>query len=181
MKTTTSKVAQLRANSLTDLAPFKPAHDSKAPAGLLNQLNNQFDYLDLLSETILPAVVTHTGGELEVRCQSFAQLRQFLLSGTELVSPCPWLPEEVQQRVLERINQSGIARYCKDNEDVTDALILDLIAALERKQGAQRVSALQQFEEQKQKQLLALQPELDARKNKKQKQKIGRASCRERV
>lgn len=171
MKTTTSKVAQLRANSLTDLAPFKPAHDSKAPAGPLNQLNNQFSCLALVPESILPAVVTHTGGELDVRCQSFAQLRQSLLLGTELISPCPWLPEAVQHRVLERINQSGIARYCKDNEDVTDALILDLIAALERKQGAQRALALQQFEEQKQKQLLALQQELDARKNKKQKQK----------
>lgn len=172
MKATTSKVAQLRANSLTDLAAIKPARDFEAPSGLLNQLNNQFGYLNLLPESILPAVVTHTGGELEVRCQSFALLRQSLLLGTELISPCPWLPEAVQHRVLERINQSGIARYCKDNEEVTDALILDLIAALERKQGSQRVLALQQFEDQKQQQLLVLQQELDARRNKKQKQKI---------
>lgn len=137
--------------------------------GFLNQLNNQFSYLDQLPESILPAVVTHAGGELESRCQSFGQLRQALLTGTELVSPCPWLPEPVQQRILERIDQSGIARYCKDNEDVTDALVLDLIAALERKQGTQRLLALQNFEEQKAKQLLALQQELDAQKSKKKK------------
>lgn len=148
-----------------------------SPGGFLNQLNHQFSYIDQLPEFILPAVVTHTGGELEDRCRSFTQLRQALLAGTELVSPCPWLPEPVQQRILERINQSGIARYCKDNEDVTDALVLDLIAVLDRNQGTQRVLALQYFEEQKEKQLLALQQELEVRKSKKQKTKTATLSA----
>lgn len=144
---------------------------------MLHQLDNQFSYIDQLPDSILPAVVTYTGGELADRCRSFTQLRQALLAGTEQVSPCPWLPEPVQQRILERIDQSGIARYCKDNEDVTDALILDLIAALERKQGTQRVLALQHFEEQKEKQLLALQQGVDAQKSKKQKKKSATLSA----
>jgi uncharacterized protein with von Willebrand factor type A (vWA) domain len=141
----------------------------KASGGLLNQLNNQFSYLDLLPESLLPVVITYSGGELEARCQSFAQLRQSLLAGAELISPCPWLPEVVQQRVLERIEQSGIARYCKDNEEVTDALILDLLDALEHKQETQRTLALQHAEDLKQQQLSVLQQELDALSKKKQK------------
>ena len=146
------------------------------PDSLLSKLNNQFSYLEQLPESILPAVVTHMGGDLEVRCQSFATLRESLLAGTELVSPCPWLPEPVQQRVLQRIEQPGITHYCKDNEEVTDALLLDLIAALERKEGAQRVLALQLFEEQKKLQLQSLQQELDARSKKQQKKKTATLS-----
>lgn len=159
---------------MTNLPTFSEApRKATVSGGLLNQLDNKFRYLDMLPESLFPAVVTHTGGELESRCQSFAQLRQSLLTGNELASPCPWLPEAVQERVLQRIEQSGIARYCKDNEEVTDALLLDLIAALERKKGAQRVLALQHFEEQKKQQLLALQQDLDARsKRQKKRQQV---------
>jgi uncharacterized protein with von Willebrand factor type A (vWA) domain len=170
LKVCLKKMMLLRESFVTDLKPLSQVQNARdSSGGLLSRLNNQFGYLDLLPESLTPAIITHSSGELDTRCQSFAQLRQGLLAGTELASPCPWLPSEVQQRVLERIEQSGIARYCKDNEEVTDALILDLLDALERKQGIQRALALQHAEDQKQQQLLALQQELDALSKNKQK------------
>ena len=177
LKVCLKKMMLLKGSFVTDSLPIPAAQSGrKASGGLLNQLNNQFSYLDLLPESLLSAVITHTGGELETRCQSFAQLHQSLLAGNELASPCPWLPSEVQQHVLEKIEQSGIARYCKDNEEVTDALILDLLNALERKQGIQRTLALQHAEDLKQQQLLALQQELNALNKRKKKKPTAQLS-----
>lgn len=156
---------------MTDFASPKPLANSFSSANLLNNLDQQFSYLDALPETIMPAVVTHLGGELEQRCQSFSQLRRALIAGTEIESPCPWLPDVVERRVVQRIEQSGITRYCKDNEEVTDALILDLISALERKQPTQRALALQITEQSNQQALLALQEEQSSKSKKSKKGK----------
>ncbi|BFL83675.1 hypothetical protein LFREDSHE_21250 [Shewanella baltica] len=67
-------------------------------------------------------------------------MRNQLLAGVPVAPPCPWLPEAVQQNIVNVIGRSGIATYCQNNPQVTDALILDLLSALE---GAQaRVSIL---------------------------------------
>lgn len=112
-----------------------------APAlNILAGLERQLVDIDLLPESLVPTVVTLSGGDLSTRCTTIAILRNQLLAGVPVAPPCPWLPEAVQQNIVNVIGRSGIATYCQNNPQVTDALILDLLSALE---GAQaRVSIL---------------------------------------
>lgn len=107
---------------------------------VMQQLDNQFVAVDLLPESLLSSVITHSGGNLDNRCYAISTFRNNLLAGNELQSPCPWLPEQVQQRILERIEEAGVARYCYQSEEVTDALILDLLSRIEGRQ--QRLTGL---------------------------------------
>ncbi|CAM3375860.1 VWA domain-containing protein [Shewanella violacea] len=107
---------------------------AKHKVGLLAQFDQQFSAIDLLPKELMPAVVTLPGGDLTSRCQSIALLRTQLLTAEELSLPCPWLPEVIQQQIITSIKASGIARYCKNNPIVTDALLTDLLIKLE---GAQ--------------------------------------------
>ena len=79
-----------------------------ATSGVLNQLNNQFLAVELIPETLLPTVIAHTGGDLTTRCEAVASFRHSLLQGGELASPVPWLPEAVQNKLLNVITQSSI-------------------------------------------------------------------------
>ncbi|MEL4400163.1 VWA domain-containing protein [Shewanella algae] len=106
----------------------------KAPISVLERFDHQFAAIDLLPEELLPTVVTLAGGDLTSRCQSISTLRNQLLSGDEVTPPCCWLPEPVQQRILDNIINSGVLPFCRDNPQVTDALLADLLSVLD---GAQ--------------------------------------------
>lgn len=113
----------------------KPTPTQLAPAlNILAGLERQLVDIDLLPDSLVPAVATLPGGDLSARCMTIALLRNQLLAGESLSQPCPWLPEAVQQNIVNVISRSGIATYCQNNPQVTDALILDLLSALE---GAQ--------------------------------------------
>lgn len=115
------------------MSELKPTM-TKHKVGLLAQFDQQFSAIDLLPQELVSAVVTLPGGDLTTRCQSIALLRSQLLAAEELSLPCPWLPELTQQQIITSVEASGVARYCKDNPQVTDALITDLLIKLE---GAQ--------------------------------------------
>lgn len=143
-----------------------------APSGVFNQLNNQFMAVELVPEALLPTIFAHTsGGDLTTRCESVASFRQSLLEGTTMMSPAPWLPDEVQSRILGAIVQAGLPSYCYENEEVTDALILDLFHALENKQSEVNTLLLpliKNSEEQKLRQIkLALEDKRKQPENKK--------------
>jgi uncharacterized protein with von Willebrand factor type A (vWA) domain len=114
-------------NSVSESNPTMTKHS----VGLLAQLDHQFAAIELLPNELLPAVVTLSGGDLTTRCQSIALLRSQLLAAEEISLPCPWLPEVIQQEIATSIKASGVARYCKDNPEVTDALLSDLLVKLE--------------------------------------------------
>lgn len=95
-----------------------------APAlNILAGLERQLVDIDLLPDSLVPAVATLPGGDLSTRCMTIALLRNQLLAGESLSQPCPWLPEAVQQNIVNVISRSGIATYCQNNPQVTDALI----------------------------------------------------------
>lgn len=126
----------MKGNSVTELSSTKPV-----AVGLMERFDHQFAAIDLLPEELLPAVVTLTGGELTSRCQAISTLRNQLLAGGEVTPPCPWLPEPVQQHILDTIVTSGVAPFCRDNPQVTDALLADLLSALDGAQShANRLS-----------------------------------------
>lgn len=109
---------------------FKPTMTINT-VGLLAQFDQQFAAIDLLPKELVPAVVTLPGGDITTRCQSIGLLRTQLLTAEKVSPPCPWLPEVIQQQIVTSIEASGIARYCKNNQVVTDALITDLLVKLE--------------------------------------------------
>lgn len=141
-----------------------------ATSGVLNQLNNQFLAVELIPETLLPTVIAHAGGDLTTRCEAVAGFRQSLLQGGELASPVPWLPETLQSNVLSAITQAGLPSYCYENEEVTDALILDLFAALDNKQKKVQTLQLSMIQDREQEELKKLQDALEHKKHKKNKQ-----------
>lgn len=144
-----------------------------ATSGVLNQLNNQFLAVELIPETLLPTVIAHTGGDLTTRCEAVASFRHSLLQGGELASPVPWLPEAVQNKLLNVITQAGLQNYCYENEEITDALILDLFAALENKQAKVQNLQLSLVQDKEQEELEKLKEALkhkNTKKNKKAKQ-----------
>lgn len=143
--------------------------------GPLRQLDNQFAAIDLLPEALLPAVITHSGGDLNIRCQALSAFRDDLLQGQKTRSPCPWLPELVQQRVLACIEESGVLRYCRQNEEVSDALILDLLAALEGRQQRLPVLVAQLFSKREQEELKKLRFSIEHENNKRKKSHLSAA------
>lgn len=101
---------------------------------VLSQLDDQFSAIDFLPESLFSAVVTHPAGNLEPRCEAIAALRSCLLQGKVSQLPCLWLPDPVQHQLVASIESLGVERFCRNNEEVTDALILDLLRALENHQ-----------------------------------------------
>jgi uncharacterized protein with von Willebrand factor type A (vWA) domain len=99
--------------------------------GPLGKLEQQLSVLDLLPKQLVAAVITLPGGNLTARCQSIALLRSELLASESISLPCPWLPEVVRQHIVKSIEASGVMRYCRDNPEVTDALLYDLLAKLD--------------------------------------------------
>lgn len=97
----------------------------------LFDLDSQFSCIDNVPEKLLPAVITYPKGELSERCYAVTEFRQQLLEGQEISSPVPGMPKEMQNVIVECVQTSGLIRYCYDNEEVTDALILDLLESLE--------------------------------------------------
>lgn len=148
----------------------------KHSVGLLAQLDHQFAAIDLLPNELVPAVVTLSGGDLTSRCQSIALLRKQLLAAEEISLPCPWLPEVIQQDIVTSIKTLGVARYCKDNPEVTDALLSDQLAKLDGVQLQSSALARQLAIIAEKEALEQLRLELEAiqqqrRSSKKQKQK----------
>ncbi|MBE4365699.1 VWA domain-containing protein [Vibrio parahaemolyticus] len=101
----------------------------------LFNLDSQFSCIDKVPEKLLPVVITYPKGELSDRCNVVTEFRQQLLEGKVISLPVASIPEEMQNTIVECVQTSGLARYCYNNEEVTDALILDLLASLERVQN----------------------------------------------
>lgn len=116
----------------------------------LFSLDSQFSCLDQVTEKLLPVVITHSGGELSERCDAVTKLRSNLLAGDNLSDVMSWLPSEVETALVSTVNQSGLIHYCFDNEEVVDALIIDLFESLEKltSQVTVRLDALVQQKEQ---------------------------------
>lgn len=123
--------------------------------GPLSKLDHEFSAIDLLPNELVAAVVTLPGGDLTTRCHSIALLRSQLLAAEKISLPCPWLPQVVQKAIVTSIQTSGVMRYCKDNPEVTDALISDLLTKLDGVQSQasalayqlERVAKLQALEQ----------------------------------
>ncbi|OLQ71353.1 VWA domain-containing protein [Photobacterium proteolyticum] len=100
---------------------------------LLN-LDSQFTCLDKVPEKFLPAVITSSHGALPERCKSLTNSRNELLSGESPTSLYPLAPQPLQSAICKVVEETGLKRYCFENEEVTDALLSDILVAIDKLQ-----------------------------------------------
>jgi len=84
--------------------------------------------LERLPDALYAAVVTGPGHDLDARIAGVAELRAALLAGS--VPPThslPWPASPIKEKVAAWLNESGLPRYCRDQPDLTDAVMLSVI------------------------------------------------------
>ena len=98
----------------------------------INNINQQFQYLDLLPDSLYQKVVTLHYGELEKRVAGIMAWRESLLNG-ELpqADKIDWPEEEIKNIILRRIDGLDIIDDCKNQENLVDELLLALCDAIE--------------------------------------------------
>lgn len=101
---------------------------------LLN-LDSQLTCLDNVPEKFLPAVITSTNGELVARCESLVNSRNELLRGKSPASLFPLTPQPLANAICKVVEETGLSRYCAQSEEVTDALLSDILAVIDKLQS----------------------------------------------
>lgn len=95
-------------------------------------LDSQFTCLDNVPEKFLPAVITSSVGELVERCESLVNSRNELLTGENPTSLYPLAPQPLTHAICKAVEETGLSRYCLQSEEVTDALLVDILAAIDK-------------------------------------------------
>jgi uncharacterized protein with von Willebrand factor type A (vWA) domain len=122
-------------------------------------------------EKFLPAVITNTNGELAQRCDSLVNSRNELLDGELPTSLTPLASQPLSDEICKVIEETRLSQYCAQNEDVTDALLSDILTAideLETKASSLLVDLIKQLEDEALKQI---KKALEKRKNKRKQTK----------
>lgn len=156
------------------------AHDNSVIRLDLYELENEYALIDLLPEALFAPVVTHSVGLPIPRTQSVLQLRHFLLEGRLPDSELAWPSVELQKGLFSALEKLGIVRYCYGNAELVDALLLDILTALDQKNGEyfRRYQTLvAQLTQQEKKKL----EDLRAANNPKRKKKNGSGKATQKV
>lgn len=98
------------------------------------ELETGFRFLDDCPATLVADVVTHPLGSLEQRVAAVAAWRTDLLGG-RAPRASDW-PGAVGDPIRKALAELGIARFCKDNPDLTDDVLRDVLGALARQHDA---------------------------------------------
>jgi uncharacterized protein with von Willebrand factor type A (vWA) domain len=121
-----------------------------------NSLERNYQFLDKLPESLYPVVVTHTQGQLPQRVQGIMAWRKALLEGhLPNDKSIDWPNQPALGKILSVLGQLDIARFCQQQAELTDSLLLDVCEAVsqfEKIQGEQfnkHFEALKQLEEQR--------------------------------
>ncbi|MEZ8095710.1 VWA domain-containing protein [Photobacterium swingsii] len=111
---------------------IKESYQVQSP---LFNLDSQFTCLDNVPERFLPAVITSTNGELVTRCESLVNSRNELLQGESPASLFPLTPQPLINVICKEVEESGLSQYCAQNEEVTDALLSDILTVVDELQS----------------------------------------------
>lgn len=101
---------------------MSPVNDNQSPALLRDAA------LERLPDALYAAVVTGPGHDLDARIAGVAELRAALLAGS--VPPAhslPWPASPIKEKVTAWLNESGLSRWCRDQPDLTNAVMLSII------------------------------------------------------
>lgn len=125
-------------------------HPSPLQPMRLDGLDSSFALLDEVPEALVPALVTNPEGTLQERLHGLVALRSSLLSGETPREQLPWPAQQVQEPLYEYLSAQGLLKYCHGNEEVVDAMLADMLEALENKQLEQhrlQTALLKQYEQ----------------------------------
>lgn len=91
-----------------------------------SSLESQYAFLDDLPESLLPEVITLPSGTLAERVAGVLRWRRALLQG-RLPDVGAWPPAHLEAPARLAFEQLGIARFCRDEPTLVDALLRDLL------------------------------------------------------
>jgi uncharacterized protein with von Willebrand factor type A (vWA) domain len=112
-------------------------------------LTDRYAFLDDCPEHLFRAVVTLPVGALRDRIPGVLRWRAALLDG-RVPEPADWPPPEVAAPALRAVEELGLARFCAHQPELTDELLLDLLAVLRRTVdaiGAETAAKLRELEQ----------------------------------
>ena len=106
----------------------------------LQQLEQKFQYLDHLPETLYDIIVTHPHGELNQRIEGILEWREALLQGhlpnhKSLV----WPEVSIREMILKRLDVLEIVQYCKNQETLVDSILEDVCEAISTAEQWQKI------------------------------------------
>lgn len=119
----------LRLSVMTELASAGIWAES-SPVGACVS-GDHYQLMEQLPEELYAPVVTHSLGDLESRVEAILFLRSKLLCGCLPESEMAWPAPVVQQVIFSQVESLGVLPYCRDNVEIVDALLQDLLVALE--------------------------------------------------
>jgi len=96
----------------------------------LDELNKPYKMLDELPESLFSSVVTHPLGMIEERATAVITLRNNLLMGQLPNGELNWLPAQAKTSLYKEISNSNILPFCRDNTEVVDSLLIDILKVL---------------------------------------------------
>jgi uncharacterized protein with von Willebrand factor type A (vWA) domain len=152
---------------------------SRTDNGLLHldELNTPYQMLDELPECLFSPVVTHPLGTVEQRMIAVVTLRNNLLNGELPGTELSWLPAQVEQSLYEELIKSKILPFCRENPEVVDALLVDILNVLAQVQKSYTEIYPLCFNSTQQELLTSLKAELElAEKSKKKSKKANNKS-----
>ncbi len=93
-------------------------------------LEQRFEFLDAIPNTLYDEVITHPWGRLRERVEGVRQWREALLAGKYPdVHKLHWPDAEVAALILRRLDALEITQYCKGEADLVDQILKDILIA----------------------------------------------------
>lgn len=135
----------------------------------LNELDKPYQMLDELPECLFSPVVTHPLGLIEQRATAVITIRNNLLMGQLPESELNWLPAQAKASLYKELSNSNILPFCRDNTEVVDALLIDILKVLAHAHQSYIKNYALCFNSTQQELLASLKVELELAERKRQK------------
>ena len=155
--------------------PPTPREDAPAAGHVFDaaSLERSYAFLDECPEHLLDDVITLPVGSLSERVRGVRIWRDALLDG-RLPPADTWPPAEIAGPARRTLDRLGVARFCKDQPELVDGLLKDVLAAFSRRDEtvraelARRMHELEELERTRLQKLeqLAAKLETDSRRTK---------------
>ena len=109
-------------------------------------LERSYAFLDECPERLLDDVITLPVGSLSERVRGVRIWRDALLDG-RLPPAHTWPATEIAGPVRRALDRMGVARFCKDQPELVDDLLKDVLAAFSRRDEAVRAEVARRIRE----------------------------------
>lgn len=110
------------------------------------RLEQELEFVDELPPALFDAVVAVPHGELEARVRGLAAWRTALLRG-ELPRSVQWPESRFADSLLSTLEELGIARFCRDQPELVDEVLLRAVDSLTRSLDTHRRQVLARLRE----------------------------------